>query len=107
MDRLDELKKDAVDNPSKKKKGCGTCKKKNREINEPLPLPIEMEYIPTAEDIKLAYAHLSRMGGPLDEHKELIDNVFIFLFGSRFDYGCRNCGNKQFTLFTNYIKSMK
>ena len=108
LERLTKLKQDAIDNPSKKKKGCKTCKK-GKDISEPLPLPEPIDIfddIPTQEEIRKAYADLSRMGGPLEEHKELIDKVFIFLFGSKFDYGCRSCGNKQYSLITNYIKSM-
>ena len=108
-DKLNKLKEEAIANPGKKKKGCTSCKKK-KEVLEKLPLPEAIDVfddVPTQEEIKVAYAHLSRMGGPLDEHKELIDKVFIFLFGSKFDYSCRSCGNRQYSLITNYIKSMK
>ncbi len=110
MDKLNKLKEEALLNPPKKVKGgCKSCKKK-KELMEPLPLPDPIDIfddVPTQEEIRKAYADLSRMGGPLDEHKELIDKVFIFLFGSKFDYNCRSCGNKQYSLITNYIKSMK
>jgi hypothetical protein len=108
-DKLNKLKEEAIANPGKKKKGCTSCKKK-KPITEPLPLPDPIDIfddVPTQDEIKLAYANLSRMGGPLDEHKELIDKVFIFLFGSAFDYNCKSCGNRQYSLITNYIKSMK
>jgi hypothetical protein len=108
-DKLNKLKEEAIANPGTKKKGCASCKKK-KPITEPLPLPEAIDVfddVPTQEEIRKAYADLSRMGGPLEEHKELIDKVFIFLFGSKFDYDCRACGNKQYSLITNYIKSMK
>jgi hypothetical protein len=109
MDKLSKLKEEALANPSKKVKGCKTCKK-GKEISEPLPLPDPIDFfddIPSHNEIRKAYADLSRMGGPLAEDRELIDKVFIFLFGSKFDYDCRSCGNKQYSLITNYIKSMK
>jgi hypothetical protein len=110
MDKLNKLKEEAIANPSKKVKGgCKSCKKK-KELMEPLPLPEAIDIfddVPTQEEIRKAYADLSRMGGPLSEHRELIDKVFIFLFGSKFDYDCRSCGNRQYSLITNYIKSMK
>lgn len=108
-EKLNKLKEEAIANPGKKKKGCSSCKKKKAVI-ESLPLPEVIDIfddVPTQEEIRLAYANLSRMGGPLPEEKELIDKVFIFLFGSKFDYQCRSCGNKQYSLITNYIKSMK
>jgi hypothetical protein len=110
MDKLNKLKQEAIDNPAKKVKGgCKSCKKK-KEVLEKLPLPDPIDVfddVPTQDEIRLAYANLSRMNGPLAEHRELIDKVFIFLFGSKFDYDCRSCGNKQYSLITNYIKSMK
>jgi hypothetical protein len=109
QERLAKLKQDAIDNPAKKKKGCKDCKK-GKEINEPLPLPEEINIfddVPTKEDIIVAYNNLCRMGGPRDEDKPLIQKVFIFLFGSEFNFGCKSCGNKQFSLITNYVKSMK
>lgn len=107
--KLNKLKEEAITNPPKKVKGgCKSCKKK--KVIESLSLSDDtnvLEDIPTVEEIRLAYANLSRMGGPKEDERELINKVFIFLYGSEFDFTCRSCGNKQYSLITNYIKTLK
>lgn len=102
MERLEQLKQEAIDNPSKRKRGCTTCKKK-KEINEPLP-PLEIMYIPTLEEIQLAYDYLSDVK---EGEKKFINDVFISLFNEEFDFGCRSCANSQSRKLLNYIKSIK
>ena len=50
---------DAVTVSKKKPRGCSSCKKKKNEITE-LPPVDEMEdiYVPSPEDVKLAYEEL-------------------------------------------------
>ena len=104
MDRLEELKKEAIENPGKKVRGCKSCKKK-KEINEPLP-PLEFIDpldIPTPEDMKLAYAELGSK--ELTEEKRIfINRVYSFLFNEDFDFGCRSCVNTQGRKFHNHLK---
>lgn len=98
MDRLQELKQEAIDNPGKKKRGCASCKKK-KEINEPLP-QLEVMFIPSIEDIKKAYDYLSNVK---DNEKKFINDVFISLFNEEFDFTCRSCANKQSRKLYNHI----
>lgn len=109
MDRLEELKKEAIENPLKKKKGCSSCKKKKEIVLEkPAPLPFEMIgdiWVPTPEEIKLAYDELTSYGGVKEDRKEFINKVYNFIFNEDFDFNCRGCGNTQARKFTNWIKS--
>ena len=104
MDRLEELKKEAIENPGKKVRGCKSCKKK-KEINEPLP-PVEFVEpldIPTYQDMKLAYDELGSK--QLTEEKRIfINKVYSFLFNENFDFGCRSCVNAQGRKFYNHLK---
>jgi hypothetical protein len=106
-DRLDKLKQNSIENPSKRKKGCTSCKKKPKEVvveNPPLPFEIEEElFIPTQEDIKVAYAELTSLLGVKEDKKEFIQKVYQFLFNESFDWGCRSCVNKQARRFRIYL----
>jgi len=107
LDRLEKLKQNAIENPSKKKRGCTSCKKKPKEVvveNPPLPFEIEEElFIPTQEDIKVAYAELTSLLGVKEDKKEFIQKVYQFLFNEDFDWGCRSCTNKQARRFRIYL----
>jgi hypothetical protein len=106
MDRLEKLKLNSIENPGKKKRGCSDCKKK-KEINEPLPqIDYEEIWIPTKEDIKLAYAELTSFGGVKEDKKVFINKVHNFLFGDDFDFGCKGCGKNRVRRFTNYMKTL-
>jgi hypothetical protein len=106
MDRLEELKKEAIENPLKKKKGCSSCKKKKEIILEtPAPLPHEVIgeiWIPTPEEIGLAYDELGSITFT-QEKKDFINKVYQFLFNEEFDFSCRSCGNVQARRFKNYL----
>ena len=93
---------DAVTVSKKKPRGCTSCKKKNIEITE-LPPVDEMDdlFIPTPEDIKLAYEELYNKN--LEQHKEYINKVYTFLFNETFDFDCRSCVNSQAIKLKNYI----
>jgi hypothetical protein len=98
MDRLEQLRQEAIDNPGKKKKGCTSCKKK-KEITEVLP-PLEIEFIPTLNDIKTIYNLLSNVK---EEEKKYINDVYRALFNEEFDFNCNSCGNIQSRKLYNYI----
>lgn len=93
---------DAVTVSKKKPRGCKSCKKKNIEITE-LPAVDEMQelFIPTPDDIKLAYEELYNKN--LEPHKEFINKVYSFLFNENFDFDCRSCVNAQTIKLKNYI----
>ena len=103
MERLEKLKLNSIENPGKKKKGCTTCKKKSVEVTKLEPIIEEYMYIPTQEDIKLAYAELTSLLGVKDDKKEFIQKVYIFLFNEPFDWNCRTCVNNQARRFRIYL----
>lgn len=80
---------------------CKTCKKR-KEITELSPVD-EMNdiFIPTEEDIKLAYAELYNKD--IEPHKEYINKVYMFLFNENFDFDCPSCVNSQAIKLKNYI----
>lgn len=101
MDRLEQLKQEAIDNPSKKKRGCKSCKKPKEVVVEKLPLPFELEpYIPSLEDIKKVYVML---GSPKEEEKPFIKQVYGAIFNEEFDFNCRSCVHTQTRILKNYI----
>ena len=94
-EKLEGLKSDG-----KKKKGCSSCKKK-APITELAPVVEDyIPFIPTAEEIKLAYLELGRKD---NEKREFINKVYRFLFNEDFDWGCRNCVNAQANKLKIYI----
>ena len=103
LDRLEKLKQEYIDNPPKKKKGCTSCKKKKEEVTKLEPLIEEELFIPTQEDIKLAYAELTSLLGVKDDKKEFINKVYQFLFNQEFDWNCRSCVNKQARRFRIHL----
>jgi len=82
------------------KKGCKSCKKKP-VVTELKPLVEDyIPFIPTPEDIKLAYIEL----GNRDNSKhEFINKVYQFLFNEDFNFGCTSCMNVQVRKLKNYI----
>jgi hypothetical protein len=88
----------------KKKKGCTSCKKK---AATPITLPdiIEEEeiYIPSVQDIQLAYLEL---GNTVANKQEFINKVYMALFNEEFNFGCRTCINGQARRLRNYIKDV-
>lgn len=103
LERLEELKKNSIENPGKKKRGCGSCKKSKELIVEKAPLPFELEiYIPSPQEIKLAYEELSSIK-LTDEKKIFINRVYSSLFDDQFDFNCRSCVSKQARILYNYI----
>ena len=96
-DKLQSLKSDG-----KKTKGCKSCKKK-APVTE-LPDPIEIDvFIPSPEDIRLAYIEL---GNRNQDKKEFINKVYNFLFDEDFNFGCTSCMNVQVRKLKNYINDV-
>ena len=100
MDKELEDKIKSLKSDGKKIKGpCKSCKKK-KPITE-LPQIIEDEvFIPTPEDIKLAYIEL---GNRDQNKKEFINKVYQYVFDEPFDFGCTSCINRQVRKLKNYI----
>ena len=83
----------------KKKKGCASCKNKK----DPIVLPELIEedlYIPTPDEIRLAYIEL---GNRVLDKKEYINKIYNFLFNEDFNFGCTSCVNAQGRRLKNYI----
>jgi hypothetical protein len=98
-DKLESLKADIP----VKKKPCKDCKKKKETITK-LPELIEEEvfYIPTREEIMLAYVELGSKG--TDKHP-FINKVYKALFNEDFDFFCASCVNRQGRKLKNFIES--
>lgn len=96
----DKLKSLMVDIPVKKKR-CTSCKKKKEPVKLP-ELVNEDIYIPSPEDIRLAYIEL---GNRVLDKKEFINKVYNFLFNEDFNFGCRSCVNGQARRLKNYIET--
>jgi hypothetical protein len=94
-----------VNNQPEKKKRCTSCKKKKEVIMTELPQVIEMEYIPDAKDIKLAYEELTSYGGVKEDKKEFISKVYNQIFNEDLIYNCNSCVSTQAKKFKHYITS--
>jgi len=90
LQRLQELKKEALANPLKKKRGCKDCKKKADQPVESLPQIINVVIEPTEEDIKLALDLMN--GKPNEKDTKFIQWVHKSLFGDEIQPGCGGCG---------------
>jgi hypothetical protein len=101
-----ELKKklESKKSDGKTKRGCTSCKKK---AATPIALPeiIEEEeiYMPSVQDIQLAYLEL---GNRVANKQEFINKVYRALFDEDFNFGCRTCVNGQARRLKNYIKDV-
>lgn len=95
--KLESLKADI---PVKKKR-CTECKKKKQPVTK-LPDPIEEAYIPTREEVMLAYVELGNRGR--DKH-QFINKIYSSIFNEDFDFGCESCVNRQVRKFKNYIET--
>lgn len=104
LERLAKLKEEAKQT-KEKSKPCKGCKKK--QVIEKLPEIQEEPYIPSIEDIKLAYAELTSFGGVMEDKKIFINKVYKALFGIEIAWSCRGCGNKDAVRFTNYMMKHK
>jgi len=106
LKRLEELKEKAIANPSKKAKGCKSCKKKKDTVTQ-LPTAtddlFERMFIPSIQDINLAYVELGSKNIDKDK-KDFIGKVYEFLFNEEFDWDCKICISTQSRKFYNYCK---
>jgi hypothetical protein len=87
------------------KKGCKSCKKK-KTITELQPIiedDVLIPFIPSPEDIRLAYIEL---GNRDQNKKEFINKVYQFIFDEPFDFGCTACMNVQVRKLKNYINEV-
>jgi hypothetical protein len=94
-DKIDSLKSDG-----KKKKGCTSCKKKKEPLTFLPDLVDEEMFIPSPNDILLAYVEL---GNRVEDKKEFINKVYSFLFNEEFDFNCPSCVSIQSRKLKNYI----
>jgi hypothetical protein len=102
-EKLEEAKKLNEIDPPKRKKGCGECKKKKKEVSKLEPVVEEELWIPSESDIKLAFAELTSLLGVKEDKKEFISKVYRFLFNEEFNFNCRSCVNKQARRFRIHL----
>ncbi len=86
--------------PKEKKKKCTTCKKKVIKELDPI---IEEIYIPTVDEVKLAYYELTDMSGVKEEKKPFISQVYKSIFNEELDFGCGSCASIQARKLQAYI----
>lgn len=103
--KIQELKQEAITTPKTKSKKCHSCKKKNTEVTK-LQL-IEEEPLLSQQEIILAYANLTSMGGVREENKDNIQFVYQTLFNEPFDWNCKSCISTQVRKWTNWMKKNK
>lgn len=85
--------------------GCTSCKKK-KPVTKLEPILQETVWVPTKEEIKLAYAELTSLLGVKEDKKEFINNVYKFLFNEDFDFNCKGCSNGKVRRFKNYLNTI-
>lgn len=102
LERLEQLKKEAIENPGKKVKGCKSCKKKS-EVTAPLKLVLE-DPIPTQEEMIEAYK-LMKANAKSDVDINKIDYVFQYVMGYSVKTACRGCGGKEFIKFQHKLRT--
>jgi len=83
---------------------CTSCKKK-KPVTELPPVVEDVMYIPTKDEIRLAYAEFSSILGVKEDKRELVNKVYKFLFNEDLNYNCKGCGNSQARRFHNYMKT--
>lgn len=105
LEKFNQAKQEAIDNPPKKKKGCTSCKKKKEVIElPPVDLNPEPIYIYDEEDIVKAYHEMVRREGIKEESKVFISGVYKQLFNEEFIFDrCMSCKNTQYHKLRNYI----
>jgi hypothetical protein len=112
-ERLEKAHDESKKNPGVKKKGCTSCKKKQKEITK-FDKVEEIEdilgeipevdlFIPTPQEINLAYAELTSLLGVKEEAKPLIQRVYKYIFNEEFDFTCNSCVNKQARRFRLHL----
>jgi hypothetical protein len=84
----------------KKPKGCASCKKKKPITELPPVMEDHIPYIPTVEDMKLAYVEL---GNQSRDKREFVNQVYKFIFDEDFNFDCQSCVNVQARKFKNYL----
>lgn len=87
-----------------KKGGCSSCKKKPPITELPPIVEEENVWVPTKQEIVLAYDELSNMKGVQQDKKEMIAKIYQFLFNEELDFDCRSCLSNQGMKFHNYMK---
>jgi len=93
LERLEQLKQEALANPLKKKRGCKDCKKKADQPVEALPEPIDIVIEPTVDDVRIALDLM--VGRPNENDIKFINWVYSFHFGEELPKGCGSCGNRS------------
>lgn len=104
MDKVQQLKQEALQQPKTKSKKCSSCKKK--PIVNKLP-EVQEQSLLTNEEIELAYANLTSYAGVREQDKDNIQFVYTTLFGESLDFNCTSCVSTQVRKFTNYMKEHK
>lgn len=110
LKRFEQLKQEAMETidqitPSKKKKGCTTCKKKKQEIKE-LPKFELVETISPFTDADLIEVYNLMNGSIKGQDLEKVRAVFKYIFNEDIDLTCGACGQRYYNKYRYHLKSV-
>ncbi|CAB5212618.1 hypothetical protein UFOVP187_36 [uncultured Caudovirales phage] len=103
---MEKVTRSRIDNLKGKNGKCESCKKK-KPITELPPLVEENVWVPTSQDIRLAFVELSNMKGVSLDKREFINKVYSFIFNEEFNFDCGGCVANQGRKFQHYINQLK
>jgi hypothetical protein len=88
--------------------GCSKCKKpKEIKVSPNDVQKIELDiYVPTIEEIVLAYHELTSYKGVQEDKKEFISKVYNVIFKEELIYDCNSCVSTQARKFKHYITNV-
>lgn len=88
--------------------GCTKCKKpKEIKVSPKDVQKVELDiYVPTVDEIVLAYQELTSYGGVKEEKKEFISKVYDVIFKEQLVYDCNSCVSTQARKFKHYVTNV-
>lgn len=87
---------------------CSKCKKPKEIKVSPNDIQkIELDiYVPSIDEIVLAYQELTSYKGVQDDKKEFISKVYDVIFKEQLVYDCNSCVSNQARKFKNYLTNV-
>jgi len=88
--------------------GCTKCKKPKEIKVSPNDIQkVELDiYVPTVDEIVLAYQELTSYGGVKEDKKEFISKVYDVIFKEQLVYDCNSCVSTQARKFKHYVTNV-
>lgn len=110
LERFEKLKKEAMETidtitPSKKKKGCTSCKKKKEPVKQ-LPDLTIIEEITPFTDADLIEAYNLMNGSIKGQDLEKVKAIYKYIFNEDMDITCGACGGRYYNRFKHHLKNV-